>query len=240
MPRECDPVGFVFFSGAMGKFMSIKDIYGQALIAAAMEGNLELIELLLASGASVNGQNHTIESEREDSGSTALIIAVRYGYKKCVEASLRLGADVNKVHSNYSTALMVACEKGSTDTVRLLIESGADVNAIDNFGEAAFIRGARMGSLLTLKLLLESGADLDVISNGDGTTLINAAAYHNHDVINTLIDVGVDVNQCNFSSDTPLVDPVHLFLSLSSETEFRRKPLPIALSAVACMNINLL
>ena len=35
------------------------------------------------------------------------------------------------------------------------------------------------------------------------------------------------------------VDPVHLFLSLSSETEFRRKPPPIAISAVACININL-
>ena len=36
-----------------------------------------------------------------------------------------------------------------------------------------------------------------------------------------------------------MVDPVHLFLSLSSESEFRRKPPPIALSAVACININL-
>ena len=35
------------------------------------------------------------------------------------------------------------------------------------------------------------------------------------------------------------VDPVHLFLSLSSETEFRQKPPPIAVSAVACININL-
>ena len=34
------------------------------------------------------------------------------------------------------------------------------------------------------------------------------------------------------------VDPVRLFLSLSSETEFRRKPPPIALSAVADMNID--
>ena len=36
-----------------------------------------------------------------------------------------------------------------------------------------------------------------------------------------------------------IVDPVHLFLSLSSESEFRQKPPPIALSAVACININL-
>ena len=35
------------------------------------------------------------------------------------------------------------------------------------------------------------------------------------------------------------VDPVHLFLSLSSESEFPQKPLPIALSSVACININL-
>ena len=34
------------------------------------------------------------------------------------------------------------------------------------------------------------------------------------------------------------VDPVHLFLSLSLETVFRRKPPPIVISAVADMNIN--
>ena len=35
-----------------------------------------------------------------------------------------------------------------------------------------------------------------------------------------------------------MVDPVHLFLSLSLETVFRQKPPPIAISAVANMNIN--
>ena len=44
------------------------------------------------------------------------------------------------------------------------------------------------------------------------------------------------ISKFQFSED---VDPVHLFLSLSSESEFRRKPLPIALSAVACIIINL-
>ena len=34
------------------------------------------------------------------------------------------------------------------------------------------------------------------------------------------------------------VDPVRLFLSLSSESEFRRKPPPIAISAVAEINIH--
>ena len=34
------------------------------------------------------------------------------------------------------------------------------------------------------------------------------------------------------------MDPVHLFLSMSLETVFPRKPLPIAVSAVANMNID--
>ena len=37
---------------------------------------------------------------------------------------------------------------------------------------------------------------------------------------------------------TTRVDPVHLFLSLSLETVFRWKPPPIAISAVANMNID--
>ena len=35
-----------------------------------------------------------------------------------------------------------------------------------------------------------------------------------------------------------MVDPVHLFLSLSLETVFHWKPPPIAVSAVANMNID--
>ena len=35
-----------------------------------------------------------------------------------------------------------------------------------------------------------------------------------------------------------MVDPVHLLLSLSLETVFRWKPLPVAVSAVANMNID--
>ena len=45
--------------------------------------------------------------------------------------------------------------------------------------------------------------------------------------------LGPRVNKFERGSCTPV-------LSLSSETEFHRKPPPIALSAVACININLL
>ena len=209
MPRGYNPAGFVFSSGTMGKFMSNKETYGKALVAAAMEGNLELVELLLASGASVNANNHSMESNREDSGSTALIIAVRYGYKKCVDALLRFGADVNIKQDDASTALMVAagCKNpDSNETVRLLIESGADVNATNYHRESAFSRGSETGSALTMKLLLESGADLDATDILGRTALMTAAAWANDDVVNVLIEEGADVNQWSYHGGTPLMN----------------------------------
>ena len=85
----------------------------------------------------------------------------------------------------------------------------------------------------------------------------NEFVYNEHPAITSrflcikLIDCNVKefgYNEHSFimSSSFCIMDPVHLFLSLSSETEFElkktelhRRPLPIALPAVAYLNIHI-
>ena len=178
--------------------LSVNETFGQALIAAAMERNAELIELLVASGADVNAENKNVVSDSYDyKDSTALVIAAGDDHKKCVKTLIRLGADVNKANEEGTTPLIAAadCWRYNIDTVRFLVESGADVNATDSKEETALIKSAR--DTLKTKFLLESGADPHAISSHGRTTLMHAAAWSENVVVKTLIEMGADVNATN-------------------------------------------
>ena len=192
----------------MGR-LNIKDTYGQALIAAAMQGNRELIELLVASGANVNAKNQIVDSKEYEYGdSTALTIAAGQDHKKCVETLVRLGADVNKANHQGFTPLIAAAEncRDNTDTVRFLIDSGADVNATDFVDETALIRSAQSCNTLKIKLLLELGADPHASGSFGRTTLMHAASWSHAEIIKILIEMGASVNVRKDDGVTPLME----------------------------------
>ena len=99
-----------------------------ALIYAVSERYLDIVELLISSGAHIN-----IKVD----GITALMHASDDGYQEIVELLIKSGADVNAKDNEGRTALMRASEDGYQEIVELLIKSGADVNAKDNDGDTA-------------------------------------------------------------------------------------------------------
>lgn len=93
-------------------------------------GRGELVELLIASGATVNHQS--------GDGSTALMYAAKNGDTQAVKALLKSGASVNIADNEGETALMKAvrffCDE---DTIRALVDAGADLKATDHKGRSA-------------------------------------------------------------------------------------------------------
>jgi uncharacterized protein len=94
-----------------------------ALIGACMNGNLEVVKLLLARDAKVNQQ--------DAEGQTALIFASKNGYPDVVELLLSQGAKTEIKDQFGRTALTVATIHGQLEVVRLLISVGANVNTKD-------------------------------------------------------------------------------------------------------------
>ena len=168
---------------------------GQDILLAAMlpswkQGtNIELIKLLLRSGANPNRHSEngktalywatvgdenelvellieagaTVEAEQPKDGYTSLHIASEHGNREITELLLKSGGKsaLNKFDETSRTPLMWALEKGYLEIAHMLIEAGADVNAFDEprIGNTALRQIVDRGSYEMIELLVKAGAD---------------------------------------------------------------------------------
>ncbi|KAF1948170.1 ankyrin, partial [Byssothecium circinans] len=95
--------------------------YGNALTAAAYDGQSEIVSILLKAGARVNSED-----------GWALQTAAGQGHIEVVKLLLEAGADVNACTKDerfpQGTALQAAVESSSSEIVTLLLSNKADPN----------------------------------------------------------------------------------------------------------------
>lgn len=105
-----------------GAPVNATDKYGTTpLYAAAVQGETEIVRMLLGAGADPNR-----ESEGETEG-TPLCAAASWGRTEIVRLLLQHGADPNAIeHKGPMTALKWAMQNGHADVVAVLLEAGAD------------------------------------------------------------------------------------------------------------------
>ena len=90
---------------------------------AAARGAVEIVQLLIDSGAVVDARDFAQE--------TALHSAARGGSTNVVELLLSRGTDVNARSTNGATPLSEAAGEGHMAVVELLLAKGADINLGD-------------------------------------------------------------------------------------------------------------
>ncbi|EEH40376.1 hypothetical protein PAAG_02431 [Paracoccidioides lutzii Pb01] len=126
-----------------------------ALQAAVEHGHLELIEMLLAAGADVNGQLSP------DAGATALQLAAAKGYLGIAKQLLERGAQIDAARAGTKgrTALEAAAEHGRLDMVQFLLENGAKTEGDGAWQYHRAIGFASRNGHLTIARLLEDWRD---------------------------------------------------------------------------------
>ena len=134
--------------------------------------------MLLDKWSDVNAQ--------DNNGYTALIRAIKGGFKNIVQLLLHKGADVN-VKSGGTTALMEASYNGFKEVVQLLIDNGAEVNS------TALMGASQNGHKDVVQLLIDNGAEVNAKDCGI-TALMYASGNGHKDVVQILIENGADVN----------------------------------------------
>lgn len=159
-----DDVTLVKLLLSKGADIASEDSRGiSALGYAALQGNENVLRLLLDEGATVNDAaysvlyqpdcwlvqrpwlltvakmmlEHTPVDFRGTPRKTPLRLAVEYHDEDLVRSILKRGADVNTRHTDRSTPLHMAAWRGRDDLVKLLLEYGADVHAKDRTSETA-------------------------------------------------------------------------------------------------------
>jgi uncharacterized protein len=171
--------------------------------AAGRSGELEVIKLLLAYKADVNGGD---AADR-----TPLLHAAETGQTDVVRLLLTHHAEVNLQDHWGRIPLELAANQGHPDTVRVMLDAGADVHAYCKFDAgtplhwaADGLPAAERGSAEAARLLLDRGAAINA-TNEDGNTPLHLAALHGRaEVAAVLLDRNAAVNLKNKRGETPL------------------------------------
>ena len=171
------------------------------LHVAVMEGNLEIIELLLAKGADVDARDLNARSP--------LHYAIIYGKEAdIVKVLLEKGADVNAKDNRFGMTPLhdAAVDRLNfkPDVVKLLIDYGANVDSGKNEAWTPLHWASINRNLKMVEMLIANGADVNARNKNGSTALHLTFREDNTDLARILLDAGADVNIKNNEGWTPL------------------------------------
>lgn len=160
------------------------------LYAAALEGNVAYVELLLELGG--QGRQALVN---------ALVAACGRAHAGCGEVLLAAGADTEATSTwGGSTPLMAACAAGDAACTRLLLRHGARVNGRGGGGRTALMTAAGVGSQCVAELLA-AGSDVQAADWSGRTALMMADGVN----LGMLIIAGADLDAADREGQTALM-----------------------------------
>lgn len=164
---------------------------------AAEYGRVEVVDLLLRSGADINAtENH---------GETPLQIAVRGDQFHVIKLLIEGGADMNVAGvygpSAYDLSLICAV---SPETESLLAEACGLVQEGTRSGDTYLHYACRSPHLDVLNDALRKVSDVNVADTSGDTPLHYAVRARHGKAVRLLLDAGANVNARNAKGDTPL------------------------------------
>jgi ankyrin repeat protein len=172
----------------------------QALHIAAERGDLQLMEILLAHKAELEG----------DPDLTPLHRAATTGQLEAARLLLAHGANVNARKGGGMTPLLEAVRGGHPQLVRLLCEHHADVRA-DSADWGPLLYAVLEGKVDIARILVDHRADINPKPDQRYETLLHFAVHRqNADMVRLLLDRGAVVDEDDVNWRTPLHDAAEL------------------------------
>lgn len=197
---------------------------------AAREQNLDVLKLLLDSGAFIDAQDYRgftplMNAIMEDSfqtcqlllahgasvglkdvdGNSLFTVAVlKRANPLIAELLLKYDVDIDARNRLGNSAMHVAARWGQAGSIKLLMDCGIDVTATNSDGRTALHLAAKSREEEIAKMLIASGVDVNVIDIHGLTALSLAVYYGNTEVSRLLVEKTTDINQQSRSGDTPL------------------------------------
>ncbi len=195
---------------------------GAALLAATQQGNMNIVNTLLAAGADIN--------TRDKCNNTPLIHAAKLGHYEVVRLLLQHNAEPmcqnkwglnplsyaalcgnedivtyllknTQLNTVASNALIAASHGHSDSIMRQLINAGADVHHANTLGQTPIHILAISGKIELMKSLLQQGATLDTRDKESRTPLMNAVLTNNLKMVDFILSSPTGRNTLNYADD---------------------------------------
>ncbi len=171
-------------------------------VAATREKNLDILNLLLATGK-------VDIDDGGKSGYTVLHWAVATSNVTAVDFLLSKRANPNVADQNGTTPLHVAAFCAiKTDVLGLILEKEVDINSREQNGDTPLSLAIRAKNVIGIKLLLEKGADPTVRNENSDTPIhLAAAAFNKNSAILDLLlanEKKIDFDERNNAGMTAL------------------------------------
>lgn len=177
------------------------------LMWAAAEGHLQIVELLLSVGASVNIRNVV--------NYTAILYAAEADQRDIVWRLLDHSASTDPTVCNryQETILLLMARQGHTDIVEQLVERGDSLHHTNKIGDTALYLAVSNGHAPTVARLIQLGATVNTANIGGWTPLMMASARGDIDIIEILLAHGADTTPQNRWGGTALSEAKQSFRS---------------------------
>ncbi|XP_027047638.1 ankyrin repeat domain-containing protein 17-like isoform X3 [Pocillopora damicornis] len=179
---------------------------------ACRQGKLDIVELLLESGAHVDYRNKA--------GNTPLLEACSQGHVDVARYLLDHNANIDApTETTSDSALTWACTLGNEAIVELLLERTSDVEHRTKDGCTALMFAALAGHVKVAAMLLDHGAKINVESDSNKDSPLTFACWKGHcDVVELLLERNANIEHRTKEGFTPL-----MFAALGGHTDVARK-----------------
>ncbi|XP_073180706.1 ankyrin repeat domain-containing protein 24 isoform X1 [Lepidochelys kempii] len=152
---------------------------------AAMRGNVDCLEVMLAHGADA--------MTTDSSGYNALHLAAKHGHPQCVSKLLQASCPVDGADSSGRTALHHAAVSGCISCSEILCDFKASLNTKDKGGSTPLILAAKMSHSELCRYLLHHGAAVNSRDQQGRTALMLACENGSVETVEVLIHAGARV-----------------------------------------------
>ncbi|XP_065074364.1 kinase D-interacting substrate of 220 kDa-like isoform X8 [Ochlerotatus camptorhynchus] len=144
--------------------------------------------------------------DRDENGTTVLMIASGRGATSFVKELIARGADVQAQDLDNWSPLLFAAKAGNVDIVEILLDNGADIEHRDMGGWTALMWGSYKGHTSVVSLLVHKGADVQAHGNYHLNPLLWAAGRGHTEIVKVLVNTGgAKPNVGDKYGTTPLV-----------------------------------
>ena len=181
-----------------GQDLELAEAAQQAVVVAAYEGHVDILEFLLDM-SEVN-----IDSADTLMAETPLCAAAAAGKKDCCEILLRRGASSIATNLKQLSPLQIAATEGHYAICDILIREGANIEQEDTLGRSALIDAAIAGHHGVLELLVAKEAKVRKTDNENLTALLWACAKGKIESAKFLLSHGADINHKDSKGRTAL------------------------------------